>query len=167
MEEKFYNDELIKEQNVPWLVGEMKRFNNPLAVTLTFPKSSNLEQEVKKMTGIRNTPNKQQAVKKLKKLHRQLSRSLLKSANKNFNKMINLIPIIEGEPIDNTHFHLVLDCHYKSKIEMARKIEQLWSGTIKVDDIYNDAGWIGYITKHATKENYNDSLVVECLSLMK
>ncbi len=143
MEDKF-NDVTIQKHYRKWLMNEVKGFSSPLAITLTFPFSTNREQ----------------AIKKLNKLHNQLSRWIYKNANKRFGKMIKMIPIIEGENTDNTHFHLIMDTHYKSKIEFARKLEILWQGVTDIQD-YDDSGWLDYITKRTSKDGYIDSLVVE------
>ncbi len=144
MESKL-NDATIQKHYRKWLMNQVEGFSSPLAVTLTFPYSVNREQ----------------AIKKLNKLHNQLSRWIYKSANKRFGKMIKLIPIIEGESTDNTHFHLIMDTHYKSKNEFARKVEVLWDGLTDIQELYDDAGWLDYITKRTSKNGYTDSLIVE------
>lgn len=140
-----FNDATIQKHYRKWLMNEVKGFSSPLAITLTFPFSVNREQAIKHLT----------------KLHNQLSRWIYKSANKRFGKMIKMIPIIEGESTDNTHFHLIMDTHYKSKIEFARKIETLWDGVTDIQDLYDDSGWLDYITKRTSKGSYTDSLIVE------
>jgi len=144
MEEKI-NDATIQKHYRKWLLNEVKGFNSPLAITLTFP----------------YLINREQAIKHLRKLHNKISRWIYKSANKRFGKTVKMIPIIEGESTENTHFHLIMDTHYKSKIEFARKVQILWDGVTDIQDLYDESGWLDYITKRTTKNGYTDSLIVE------
>lgn len=156
MESFLYSDANLQNEYRGWLQGEVRTFKNPLGLTLTFPYSVTEEQ----------------AKKKLKILHNKLSRWVYKSAHKRFKKKLPIIPIVEGIDTGNIHYHVVVDCHYKSKTDFARKVSSLWDGILDANGIHwgeiVDAntsddidGWLDYITKRHTKETYSDAFIID------
>jgi hypothetical protein len=140
--------------------ANIKDYNSPMAVTLTHRRRHRTRNQ-----GITQFDCGQNLRHFLNKLNRKLY------GRKGLNDLMKLpvFPVLERDQSNRYHYHLLLDCPpLISKEEMAAHIHAIWPNTnwgynhyhINIDQHgikTADDGWLWYITKLRSKEDYGQS----------
>lgn len=149
------NRQLQKEFRNSDLYKSIEEFKNPVAITLTF-ESTNISQDKAKA-------NMEVFIKKL-------SHKVFKSAYRKHKKLVNIFPVLEGGLGTDTHYHYHCIIERPSHIEYEDfeiYIAESWKATnrsnprITIEPAYDSEGYLDYITKLCSKNNFMDAIDVE------
>jgi hypothetical protein len=99
----------------------------------------------------------------LNKLNKRLYGNLFRTTN-NFRARLEVIPVIENDTSGRLHFHIAMDMpEVNSVMGLEEEIKLIWRETywgydqIHLAAMLND-GWIRYMLKYRSKQNFCDSI---------
>lgn len=138
---------------------DLEKFVNPFSVTLTL-KQSVVVRRGRSRFHSRITPDR--AVQNFSHFMNLLNRKFYGHSYKRHGKRVQVIPILEGGGTTRFHYHCVLDCPRPTDwFDMF--VEDCWGQTdygYDQTDIQpgTDAGWLNYISKFRTKNEFDQSI---------
>lgn len=134
-----------------------KIWTNPQAVTLTFKQG--------RQAGLIWVRLTRDAAQQNLRHFRNVIRKRLGRHGFPKSAQLGCVPVFEGTDLVRTHVHLMLDrpnCIQSE--EYAAMIEREWQRTrwgyrlVTVEPCYDDDGWLSYISKLRTKEEFADAI---------
>ncbi len=134
---------------------DLSSFNNPLAVTLTLKPFTYSQQGINPLTPDLASQNLRHFIK-------QLSRKILMRSQFRSGRRIPCYPAYESRDV-TPHYHLALDRPDHISLEgFTGMVAVAWHktqfGNRQIDIRPCDKGWIRYITKLRTKDNFINSI---------